>query len=178
MTATERGELIEFLRGQRQARAFTDEPVSEEDLQEILDVMRWTGSSKNSQPWQFVVVRDAAIRAEISKATQYTGWIANAPVVLVIVTEGDVPKAHAYDEGRLSERILLACQALGLGAGVVTFAPALAMDLVKSALQIPHGYSVYSAVALGHPAPDTRPNPNSGRKALSELVHWNRFGVK
>lgn len=178
MTATERAELIEFLRGQRQTREFTDEPVSEEDLQEILDVMRWTGSSKNSQPWQFVVVRDPSIKAEIAKATQYTGWIVNAPVVMVIVTEGDVPKAHAYDEGRVSERVLLACQALGLGSGVVTFAPQAAMDLVKNALHIPHGHSVYSAVALGHPAPVTRTNPNAGRKPLGELVHWNRFGVR
>jgi nitroreductase len=178
MATSEQTGLIEFLRGQRQARQFTGEPVSEDDLQQILEVMRWTGSSKNSQPWQFVVVEDASLKAEIAKATQYTGWIADAPVVIVIVTDGDTPKAHAYDEGRLSERILLATQALGLGAGVVTFAPPSAMALVKNALGIPEGHSVYSAVALGHPVPPDGPHPLAGRKPLSELVHRDRFGQR
>ncbi len=169
-------ELIEFLRRQRQARQFTDEPVSEDDLRNILEVMRWTGSSKNSQPWQFVVVREPELKAKLATATQYTGWIADAPVVIVIVTEGGTPKAHAYDEGRVSERILLAAQALGLGSGVVTFAPKSAMALVKETLGIPEDQSVYSAVALGHPVPPKGPHPLAGRKPLDELVHWDRFG--
>ena len=66
-------DLIEFLRRQRQSRQFTDEPVSDDDLEAILEVARWTGSSKNTQPWQFVVVTDPEIKREISKATQWTG---------------------------------------------------------------------------------------------------------
>lgn len=170
------GELIEFLRRQRQARQFTEEPVSEEDLRQILEVARWTGSSKNSQPWQFVVVRDPAIKAEVAKATQYTGWIADAPVVIVTVTDGDTPRAHDYDDGRVSERILLASQALGLGAGVVTFWPTESQALVKRALGIPAGHQVYSAVALGHAVPPKGPHPLAGRKPLGELVHHDRFG--
>jgi len=178
MSTATRTDLIEFLRRQRQSRQFTDEPVSDADLHEILEVMRWTGSSKNSQPWQFVVVREPDLKAKLATATQYTGWIAEAPVVIVIVTEGETPKAHAYDEGRVSERILLAAQALDLGAGVVTFAPKSAMALVKDTLGIPDDQSVYSAVALGHPVPPKEASPLAGRKPLDELVHWNRFDGK
>jgi len=169
-------ELIEFLRGLRQSRQFTDEPVSEEDLTAILEVARWTGSSKNTQPWQFVVVTDPELKAEIGKATQWTGWAADAPVVIVTVTNGDKPRAHEYDEGRVSERLLLAAQALGLGAGVITFAPAEAQARVKAALNVPEGQQVYSAVPIGHAVPRSAPSPLSGRKPLSELVHRERFG--
>jgi nitroreductase len=168
--------LIEFLRGQRQSRQFTDEPVSDEDLEAILQVARWTGSSKNTQPWQFVVVTDPAIKAEIGKATQWTGWAADAPVVIVTVTDGDKPRAHDYDEGRVSERILLAAQALGLGSGVITFGTDEARARVRAALKVPAGHQVYSAVPLGHAVPRTSPHPLAGRKPLSELVHRETFG--
>ena len=169
-------EYIEFLKGQRQTRQFTDEPVSDADIQTLLEVLRWTGSSSNTQPWQFLVLRDAAIRAEIAKGTQYTGWIANAPLVILVLTEGSDVRAHQYDQGRADERILLASQALGLGAGIVTFWTPEAQTLVRSALKLPENYSVYSAVGVGHPAPSATPARLGGRKPLSDLVHWDRFG--
>jgi nitroreductase len=168
--------LIEFLRRQRQSRQFTDEPVSDADLEAILQVARWTGSSKNTQPWQFVVVTDPAIKAEIGKATQWTGWAADAPVVIVTVTDGSTPRAHDYDEGRVSERMLLAAQALGLGSGVITFSPPDAQARVKAALKVPDGHQVYSAVPIGHAVPRTGAHPLAGRKPLEELVHRDTFG--
>ena len=97
-------EYVDFLAGQRQTREFTAEPVSDADLQALLETMRWTGSSSNSQPWQFLVVRDPATIAELSKATIYTGWIAKAPLVLIVLTTGSDRFAHAYDLGRVDER--------------------------------------------------------------------------
>jgi nitroreductase len=169
-------EYIEFLQGQRQTRQFTDEPVSDADIAAILDVMRWTGSSSNTQPWQFLVVRDAALRAAIAKGTQYTGWIADAPLVILVLTEGSDATKHQYDQGRVDERILLASQALGLGAGIVTFWSPEAQALVRDTLGLPDEWSAYSALALGHPAPSAAPARLGGRKPLADLVHWDRFG--
>jgi nitroreductase len=169
-------ELIDFLTGQRQLRQFTDEPVSDEDVATLLDVARWTGSSKNSQPWQFVVVRDPAVRAELAKGTQYTGWIADAPLVFVVLTEGSDPRGHNYDLGRVDERLLLASQALGLGAGIVTFWGPDAQKITRAALNLPDDWQVFSAVAIGHPAPSAAPARFGGRKPLNELAHYDRFG--
>lgn len=168
-------EFIDFLLGQRQTREFTAEPVSEPDIQTLLEVMRWSGSSSNSQPWQFLVLQDADTIRTISGATQYTGWIAHAPLVMIVLTEGSDTKAHAYDLGRIDERILLGTQALGLGAGIVTFWTDGAQKLVRESLGLPDDWSVYSAVAIGHPAQSARPKKLGGRKPLDELVHRNRF---
>ena len=51
-------EAIKTLRGFRQTREFQDRPVPDQVLTDILDVGRWSGSSKNTQPWSFLVVTD------------------------------------------------------------------------------------------------------------------------
>jgi nitroreductase len=169
-------DYLDFLKGQRQTREFTSEPVSDADIQALLETMRWTGSSSNSQPWQFVVVREQSAKDALAQATQYTGWIANAPLILVVLAAGSDPNAHTYDLGRVDERILLASQALGLGAGIVTFWSDAAQALTRKTLHLPDDWSVYSAVAVGHPAANARAARLGGRKPLDELVNWETFG--
>ena len=171
-------DYLEFLSGQRQTREFTSEPVSDADIQALLETMRWTGSASNTHPWQFVAVREAAAKNALAQATQYTGWIANAPLILVVLTAGSEPNAHAYDLGRVDERILLASQALGLGAGIVTFWSDESQKLARRTLNLPADWSIYSAVAVGHPAESARPARLGGRKPLAELVHWDTFGSR
>jgi nitroreductase len=171
-------EYVDFLTGQRQTREFTPELVSDADVQTLLEAMRWTGSSSNSQPWQFLVLRDPATIAELSKSAVHTNWITRAPLVFVVLTEGSDRYAHAYDLGRVDERILLAAQALGLGAGIITFGTDSAQKLAHETLQVPEDWSIYSAVAVGHPAETAKPKKLGGRKPLSELVHWDRFGQR
>lgn len=169
-------EHLDFLIGQRQTREFTAEPVSASDLESLLETMRFTGSASNRQPWQFLVVRDTGTIAKLAEATQYTGWIVGAPLLLIVLTEGANHFAHDYDLGRVDERILLASQALGLGAGIVTFWNDESQALARETLGLPDDWSMYSAVAVGHPAASARPAKLGGRKPLSELVHWDRFG--
>ncbi|MCO5220805.1 MAG: nitroreductase family protein [Thermomicrobiales bacterium] len=168
-------EYLDFLTGQRQTRDFTSDPVSDDDLGAVLETMRWTGSASNRQPWQFLVVRDPETIAKLAKATMFTFWLPKAPIVIVVLTAGSDRYAHAYDLGRVDERILLASQALGLGAGIVTFGSDSAQRIAHEALQVPGDWSVYSAVAIGHPAETARPAKLGGRKPLDELVHWDRF---
>lgn len=179
MADSRAADLIEFLRKQRQSRTFTDQPVSDDQIAAIIDVARWTGSAKNIQPWTLVIVKDPERKRRLADAGQYTGFLANAPVVIVPVMEGDVPGVHGYDEGRLSERIFLAAQALGLGAGVAWFGAETAQQTAREILGVPAGTSAFSAIGIGHPAPATNervrhPNP---RKPVSELVRKETFGA-
>ena len=54
--------LLDLLKTRRSVRAFTDEPVSDEDVQKIVEADRWAPSGANSQPWEFVVIRDQATK--------------------------------------------------------------------------------------------------------------------
>jgi nitroreductase len=52
-------------------RRYADRPIPDEVLNDVLDVARWTGSSKNTQPWQGVVVRDRARLVDLAKCGQF-----------------------------------------------------------------------------------------------------------
>ena len=177
-TQTDATAFTRQLRGLRQTRRFTDQPVPEEVVADLLEVARWTGSSKNTQPWHFIVVTDPATRQVMSESGEYAGFLAGAPLVIAIAMEGERPRSGTYDEGRVSERIMLAADAHGLGAGTGWFAAGA--DRVEAALGLPEGMSVIQAIGIGYPAEaDQRARSvTGGRKPLEEIASRERFGER
>lgn len=176
---SESADLTELLRGLRQTRSFTTDPVDDGALDAIFEVARWTGSGGNKQPWRLVVVRDADTRAEIAATKADMGWLANAPVVIGIATEGKTAESFRFDAGRLVERIMLTALAQGLRAAVVGFGPADSepAQRARAILNMPEGLWLTHAVAIGHPGPKENDpgSARSGRKPLTEIVIEERF---
>ena len=105
----------------RQYRHFASEPVGDEGLGALAEVARWSGSSRNTQPWRFMVVRDVALIRRIAEIGHpQTRALQTAPAVFAITLPVDEARtvSHAYDEGRVAERVLIGASMLGLGAGV------------------------------------------------------------
>ena len=67
MTQTD-STFISTLLKLRQSRKFLDQPIPAEIVEELLEVARWTGSAKNTQPWEFIVVDDRDTNIALSKA--------------------------------------------------------------------------------------------------------------
>jgi nitroreductase len=138
----------------RQVRQFTDDPVSDAQLDAIADVGRWSGSSRNSQPWRFIVLRDTALvrrMGELDMPHSRALTTATGAVVVVIPADGGAPQGHAYDEGRAAERMLIASSMLRLGGGLLWVSPAR-RESVNELLGIPPGWTARTVVAVGHPA--------------------------
>lgn len=170
--------LIEGMRTVRQIRQYSTEPVPEEVVRELLKVARWTGSSRNTQPWHFVVVTDKEQLQKISQLRAPINWLAAAPLGIAIVLDGASTISEAYDEGRLTERILIAAHTLGYGGGVAWFGDDAQEAEAKRILGIPAERTARSVVMIGRPTTtkDPRPNPRrSGRKPLSEIVSYERY---
>jgi nitroreductase len=170
--------MIERMRTVRQVRQYAEEPVPEGVVKQLLQVARWTGSSRNSQPWHFVVVTDKDQLRKISQLRAPINWLATAPLGIAIVLDGASPMSEAYDEGRVTERILIAAHALGYGGGVAWFGDDMQQAEAKRILGIPAERTARSMVLIGRPitAKDPRPNPRSGgRKPLSEIVSYGRY---
>ena len=173
------GEVVEEIRRVRQARLYRQDPVPAEVLNELLEVARWTGSSRNTQPWHFIVVTDKETLRRISEIRPPINWVADAPLAIAIVLDGANPISEAYDEGRVTERLLVAARLLGLGGGTAWFGDAGQQAQGKEILGIPAERSARSVVVLGYPTTtkDHRPNgPVPGRKALAEIVSHQEFG--
>ncbi|MDP9245252.1 MAG: nitroreductase family protein [Chloroflexota bacterium] len=170
--------MIETLRTVRQIRQYASEPVPDDVVAQLLQVARWTGSSKNSQPWNFVVVRDREALRQISQLRPNINWLAAAPLAIAIVLDG-AGTSEAYDEGRVTERLLIAAHALGLGGGTAWFGEEAHQADAKRILGIPAERMARSMVAIGRPTSikDPRPNPRAGgRKPLTEIVSYERWG--
>jgi nitroreductase len=169
---TAKDDLLRFLRRLRAVREYTSEEVSQTDLEEILEVGRWSATGGNRQPHEVVVVRDPQIKQK------FADWGAKpagpAAVALLIVTASD---ASAFDEGRVAERLALAARACGLGSCVATLKNE-GPDAAKELLGIPAERRARTLVSLGHIDVEARralPKAAQARKPMSEFAHWDRY---
>jgi nitroreductase len=172
-------EMLEEMRKVRQARLYRPDPVPEDALQQLLEVARWTGSSRNTQPWHLIVVREKDKLRQLSQLRPPIAWVADAPLGIVLVMDGE-SDGEAYDEGRVTERLLIGARVLGLGGGVAWFGDAAQQQQAKEILGVPAGRTARSVVILGYPTTtkDHRPNANiPGRKPLSEVVSYEQYGT-
>lgn len=166
---------IALLRNVRQVRQFRTDPVPQQAIDDILEVGRWTGSGMNHQPWEFVLIRDPQMLGELSRVDGPGSHLAGASIAIVVIMAGASPEIETYDEGRLTERLMLAGAAHGLGSGIWWFKDGGAG--AKRLLGIPPERRVRTALAFGYPAargPQPR-KPSDGRKPLSELVHLEHY---
>jgi nitroreductase len=178
-------DLNRFVRSLRAVRRFAPTPVPDDVIEQILDVGRWTGSSKNTQPWEVVVVRDRATMRELSTLGQFAGHLAGATFALVLVMDSP---GNRFDAGRLSERLMLGGWVYGVGSCIGSLFPDTNEARAKEILGIPPGKDVHTAISFGYPA-DTdalsvsrsvpglaRVLPSVGRKPMADFAHWERYG--
>jgi nitroreductase len=166
-------DLVRFVRGLRQVREYSAEPVSDAVVDDILEVGRWSGSSANTQPAEVLVVRDPEVKNKIG------GWgakpAATAAVVFLILTKND---DFGVDEGRLGERLMLASRAYGLGSSFATLKNE-GPDAVKQLLGVPDNLQARVVISVGHIDAKARAaraqRPGPPRKPMAEFAHRDRY---
>jgi nitroreductase family protein len=171
---------IESIRRVSQIRQYSSDPLPDDVVDKLLELARWTGSSKNSQPWRFVVVRDKERLRKVAALRPNINWLAGAPLGIAIVLDGGNPMSEAYDEGRLTERLLTGATMLGYGGGVAWFGDATQQTEAKRVLGIPDERTARQIVMIGRPTSTKDPRadgPMRGRKPISELVSYDAWGV-
>src|SRR5687768_16202476 len=102
-----------LLRTCQEVRDYGERPIPEDVLLGILEVARWTGPSKNSQPWELVVVGDRETLARLAAVVPDAEQVAQAPLTVVQVTTS---AERVGDLGRQAERIMLAARSHGIGS--------------------------------------------------------------
>ena len=169
--------VIERMRTVRQIRQYASEEVPDNVVEQLLRVAQWTGSSRNTQPWHFVVVKEKDQLRKISQLRAPINWLAAAPLGIAIVLDG-AGVSEAYDEGRVTERILIAAHNLGYGGGVAWYGDDSQQAEAKRILGVPAERTARSIVMIGRPVSAKDPRPNArpgGRKPLSEIVSYERY---
>jgi nitroreductase len=167
----------EAIRIRRNVREFSDVPIADDHLDEILESGRRAPSSRNWQPWDFVVVRDRETMRKLSGVSPGAGHVATAAAAIALVAPApasDLQKNRVqFDLGQVAMSLMLAAAGLSIGSGESGVAD---QELARALLGFPVDRFCAYVISLGYPAgrpltlirrPDRRP--------LSEIVHRERW---
>lgn len=146
--------MLEVIRNRRSIRTYIDKDVEEEKLIEILKAAMQAPSSKNSSPWEFVVVDDKDILTNLSNSHHRSKQIKDANLCIVVTGNKDrflKPGKWIHDLGACTENILLECTNQGLASCWIGVHPKpKVMDKVIQTLNLPENLIPYSLVAIGY----------------------------
>jgi len=164
----------------RAVRHYTGVPVPDDLVRAWVDVARWCGSSKNSQPWRFVAVRDRTALVALSAFGEFAGHLATCDVALVVIaTPAPYQFSLAFDLGRISQCLMLLAHQEAIGSCVAVFGP---HDLVVAAGEVvkaPPAWTAHLAIGFGHPGPQDRPADDlqrvspPNRLVTEQLLFWD-----
>lgn len=155
-------ELKDALLRRRSVRKFTDEPVSEEHIQELLHAAMSGPSACNRQPWAFYVITNPGMVEALQGTTMFT----HIKGKIALVVCGDLSRAlpgsaaafWIQDCSAATENILLRVTDLGLGAVWCGIHPKKsAEEKLAKLLNLPEKHIPLNIIFIGHPAEEPEP---------------------
>jgi nitroreductase len=170
-------ETWEAITSRRNVRQFAPRPLPSEDLNRILEAGRRAPSSRNWQPWDFVVITDQAQLGELAKVWRGGGHVASsgATVALVIAQpEDERARLRAYyDLGQATMAMMIAAADLGIGSGHSAVGE---QELARRVLGLPEDRVAAFLIDFGFPADRAlSPIRKPDRRPFDEVVHWGRW---
>jgi nitroreductase len=153
----------------RDTRAYLDKPIPDEVVGRILNAGRMAGSSKNSQPCRFIVMRDRDNIVKLAAAGDFTAAMKTAPLVIAILLEQGW---RPFDAGRAAQNMMLAAWNEGITSCPVGIQH---VEAGRAAVGAPDNFEVHMVVCFGYPQtgePLSRGNP---RLPLADIVYDERW---
>jgi nitroreductase len=166
-------ETIAVIHNRKSVRNFTGDSVTLENLEILLKAAMAAPSAVNCQPWGFIVVTNRKTLDALGEALPYAKMLFQAGAAIIVCA---VPaEAHKHlteyaviDSSLASENILLAAEALGLGAiWTAAYPYPDRMDTVRTILHIPSEIIPLNVIPIGHPTGEDVPK----EKFNSHKVH-------
>ncbi|PWH12324.1 MAG: hypothetical protein DDG60_13645 [Anaerolineae bacterium] len=169
-------DVAESIRTKRAVRKFLEKPLSDEEVRIILNAGRRSQSSKNTQAWQFIAIRDRQILKALSTCGEWAGHLAGAALGVAILTPDPTAKFQTmFDAGQAAAYMQLAAWELGIGSCPASiYEPERAREL----LGFPSEWHLRIALSFGYPADEevlTAAPRKGGRRAFDEVIHWERW---
>ena len=168
---------LDFIFKRRSVRKYLKRDVTEKAVQDILEAAMAAPSACETDPWDFIVVREQATREAMASALPYGKMLASAPVGILVC--GDLQRAHSgelsymiQDCAAAIENLLIAASKLGLGACWLGVHPRPdRIAAMRKLFDLPENIIPVSAIAIGHPA--ERKAPRTRIKAVR--VHKGKW---
>jgi nitroreductase len=170
-------ETWDAIRARRNVRAYRDQPITDDDLDRILEAGRRAPSASNMQPWDFVLVTDRSDLDELSRVWKGAGHIARSVATIVLVAPiADEPRRAGlieYDLGQATLQMAVTAADLGIGSGHAAIGD---QDRLRRLLGVPEDRRGAYLLALGYPADrPLAPLTKINRRPFEEVVHRARW---
>ena len=171
-------DAITAIRTLRVIRSYSSEPLTGEEVGAIADAGRKAGSSKNTQRWDFVTVRDRETLGRLRAVGRYAAHLPSAGAAIALVVPAPAPdhaRSVLWDLGRAAQNMTLAAWAMGIGACPITVHD---FGAASHILGLPADRRCEYVIALGWPADRsemTRAPEAGGRRPYREVVHDERW---
>lgn len=168
---------IKAILDRRSIRAYTDEQVPDVVIENLLKAGMYAPSAMNSQPWEFLVIREPEKKKQASKLGRYWGMLEGAPLGIIVMANLNGYKASTseffiQDCSAATENILLAAHAQGLGAVWLGLYPKQdRMQGLREMFGIPEDIIPFSLISIGHPAETKRPHASYHE----DKVHFDKY---
>jgi nitroreductase len=150
----------------REVREYAGRPIAADAAQRILDAGRISGSSRNRQPWRFLVIDSPSLRERLAEAVYAPGNVRGAAMTVVIAVRGRGPTA--FDAGRAAQNMMLTAWNERIGACPNGISD---VDTVVALLDLEEGEQPAVVLTFGYPA---HPRDPEHRTAIEWLERADR----
>lgn len=171
------GDALAVIHARKSVRSYTDQPVTDSQIETLLRAAMAAPSGVDRRPWAFVVLTDIDVKNTLSERLPYAKMLASAPVAVVVCgdTDKDSHGLWQLDCAMAAENLLLAAEAIGLGAVYTAVYPDDGrMSAVNETLNLPANIVPLAVIPIGYPQGGEKPK----EKWDPTLVHWQRWGGK
>ena len=165
--------VYQAIKSRRTVRDYKPDPIPQELVRRILQAGRWAPSSSNTQKWHFIAVQDRDTLAALGEIATHGPFIGQAPLAIAVVMD-DAPRPQ-LDAGRALQQMELMAWSEGVGMCFVGVREADQQQAIKELLNIPESMELITLLPFGYSS-DAPKGPGTPRKAMNEIIHWERFG--
>ncbi|HWC30841.1 MAG TPA: nitroreductase family protein [Dehalococcoidia bacterium] len=154
-------------------RQFQDKPVPADVVQRVVDAAHLTASSRNGQPWHFVVIQNRETLKRLAPLARTGPYIADAQFAVAVAYDKESPYGVS-DTSRAIQSMVLTAWGDGVGSNWVGFDGTL--KDVNAELGLPENLQLVGVVPFGYPVKKLGKGKKN-RKPISEVVHRERYGA-
>lgn len=156
--------MLDLLMKRRSIRKYTEKPVDDEMIQRIIEAALLAPSSKKTQPWEFIVVKEKQLLGQLSQSRDVGAtFMKEAPLAIVVLADPEKSSVWVEDTSIAATLIQLEAESLGLGSCWVQVRNRYAdetkttEEYIRHLLDIPDNRKVACMIAIGHPAETKKP---------------------
>ncbi len=148
-------DIFEALLTRRSIRKFTEQAITEAEVDRLLEAAMAAPSAGNAQPWRFIVIRGQEHREAIAARHPYAQMAVHAPVCIAVCADTKSEKYAGYwpqDCAAAIQNILLAARGLGIGTVWTGVHPDKERELaLKEYFKLPEHVEMLGIVVCGYP---------------------------